>query len=222
MGKWTNAGSWPICAFHLSLIKNGRVLSYGTGIDVPANDNHRGSGFTLDLWKPGSFSPSSHQTLPTSIDTNIFCSAQSILPNGNVLISGGDRSSRIDKTYKLDGVNATTLYDVDTTAITEEAKMHVARWYPTLVPMPDGRQLVLGGKDHNVKENGKVVDKVIPAFPEIYSPETGKWTKLTGATNADFFKRNWFYPRAFLNDNGKVVVIDRINSNGEDLSLIHI
>ncbi len=94
--------------------------------------------------------------------------------------------------------------------------MHAARWYPTLVTMPLGGQLVLGGKDHNVRKDGKIVDKVIPAFPEIYDPATGKWTKLTGAQNAEFFKRNWFYPRAFLKDDGKVVIIDRINSNGMD------
>ncbi|MEM7256607.1 MAG: galactose oxidase-like domain-containing protein [Pseudomonadota bacterium] len=214
LGHWSKAGNWPISPIHLALLADGRVLSYGA--DDGTTLEGRGSAFRFDLWTTGAFTPSSHQTLRTGISTNLFCSAQSVLPDGNLLISGGDKSSENEKAYKLDGVNATTLYDTSTSRLTTANTMNEPRWYPTLIPMPDGRQLVLGGKDQNIKEDGKVIDKKIPSYPEIYNPDTGSWTALTGADNAAFFKQNWFYPRAFLKSDGKVVIFAKSDSKTTD------
>ncbi len=48
-GDWSNAFNWPISAIHLSLLPDGRVLSYGTGTNVEEDRDDRGSGFTFDL-----------------------------------------------------------------------------------------------------------------------------------------------------------------------------
>lgn len=215
-GYWSRAHQWPISPIHLSLLANGTVLSYGTNPDA-----QNATGFTFDVWNPKSSNwrkLSSHQTLPTGIDTNLFCSAQTILPTGNVLISGGDRNKVDDDEFKNDGVSATTLYNIDTNTLTKEAEMNTARWYPTLVTMEDGKQLVLGGRDEVIETNGEK-EYIIPAFPELYDPESGRWTKLAGATNAEFFERNWYYPRAFLKDDGKVVLLDQGKDGVYELSV---
>jgi hypothetical protein len=74
--------------------------------------------------------------------------------------------------------------------------MRFARWYASVLTMPDGRLFVSGGID----ENGDAVDK-----PEIYEAD-GTWRTLEG------IDLNELYPRTFLAPTGRIVAIigDRV------------
>jgi hypothetical protein len=77
--------------------------------------------------------------------------------------------------------------------------MQYARWYPTIVALPAGEMLVLGGRE----------DPKAPApTPEVFTRNVG-WRTLWGATSDAAFGGidNWYYPRSFVAPNGKVFVL---------------
>ncbi len=83
VGQWSAPMAWPINAIHAVLTPDGKVLSYGTD---PAGA--QGAQLYYDVWNPAS---NAHSLLQHSTRTDIFCSAQSVLPeSGQVLIVGGD------------------------------------------------------------------------------------------------------------------------------------
>ena len=73
--------------------------------------------------------------------------------------------------------------------------MHTPRWYPTVVALPDGRQVVMGGQ---------VVKGVMATLSEVYNPANNTWTELPGLAEA---KTLGLYPRAILAPNGKIFVV---------------
>ena len=73
--------------------------------------------------------------------------------------------------------------------------MHTPRWYPTVVALPDGRQVVMGGQ---VKKG------VMATLSEVYNPANNTWTELSGLAEA---KTLGTYPRAILAPNGKIFMI---------------
>ncbi|WP_295961145.1 hypothetical protein [Rhodoferax sp.] len=85
-GWWDSVANWPLLAVHAVVLPGGRVMSYGT--DAAGTQNAQ---FIYDVWDP---SPSpgvpSHYTLDNTTGTDMFCSSQTLLPNGQVFLAGGD------------------------------------------------------------------------------------------------------------------------------------
>ena len=74
-----------------------------------------------------------------------FCAAAVILPGTNkILIAGGDARPDGNPNNGVDDVN---LYDDKTQMIrpADDGTMNVARWYPTVVNLPSGQVVVMGG-----------------------------------------------------------------------------
>lgn len=87
--------------------------------------------------------------------------------------------------------------------------MNFARWYPTLVTLADGRQLVIGGRKFRNNSPAAATDNItIPPVPEIYDPQTERWSLLSGAADQSFYNRVWYYPRSWLRHDGNVIVAD--------------
>jgi len=76
-GWWDSLQDWHIIPVHTIVLSDGRVLSYGT--DGACTQSGR---WNDDVWNPanGNSLVSSHQFLPNSTTTDLFCGAQSILP----------------------------------------------------------------------------------------------------------------------------------------------
>ena len=78
--------NWPLIPIHSALTPDGRVLTYGTD----------GAGtqtgyFIYDVWDPSAGLSNGHITLENMTLTDLFCSAQVILPDtGRIFIAGGD------------------------------------------------------------------------------------------------------------------------------------
>ena len=183
---------WPINPIHVALLPDGRLLNYGT--DTAGN---QGAGLVYDVWDPAlGTGADAHLTLPNTTATDIFCSAQTVLKTGEVLITGGDRT--VDgKLYYSE--NRTTLFSPAADAVRTGPTMAYPRWYPTVVTLASGNVLVLGGRQ----------DPRVPAtVPELYTPGVG-YRVLPGAASVDAFgtASNWFYPRSFLAPSGRVVVV---------------
>lgn len=193
---------WNLIPLHVALLPDGRLMSYGTS-DIGAQ-----GGFVYDIWNPaGGTALSAHTLLPVTTTTDIFCSAQSVLANsGNVLITGGDRT--IGGARNFSSADANIFYPAravpgNTNAIVPaQSSMVYPRWYPTIVPLPNGEKLVIGGR----QDKGPVA----AITPEVYNEATG-WRTLFGATSDAAFGAkggNWYYTRAYqLPNNPSTVVV---------------
>lgn len=190
-GQFGPVINWPIIAIHTILTPQGSLLSYGT--DAAGK---QGSQFIYDVWNPEkAVAADAHNTLPNTTSTDIFCSAQIILPEtGDILISGGDARPLGAKNK---GINDVTIFDSITQNLSKSPlTMLKARWYPTATTLPSGQILLQGGTDF---EGNNVT------IPELYTPNQG-WTLLTGAQSSSTYG---LYPRAFVGLDGKVIVIAR-------------
>ena len=85
-GVFGPAFNWPLIGLHSALTPDGRVLSYGT------DQNGWQTGLIVyDVWNPGvGTGTNSHLTLPNGTGADLFCSAQTILTTGQLLLTGGD------------------------------------------------------------------------------------------------------------------------------------
>ena len=111
--------------------------------------------------------------------TNLFCSGHVLLPDGRLLVVGGNVQADV-------GIKDTTLFDSATNTWSKAANMSVARWYPTATVLGNGKVFVFSGDN--------IVDGGLPfagptyfkeasqnSLPSIYDPATNTWPDLTGA-----------------------------------------
>lgn len=192
LGQWAaavNFCTYPcLVGADAALLNNGKVLFYY----YPASGKNNSQASLLD--------PVTGTVTDVSLpmDQDIFCSGLSILPNGKVLVTGGDVEG-VDCTKGGGGCGITTslLFDPATSTWTSTQDMFSARWYPSSVELSDGSLLELSGSD----STGKFVQKSL----ETYSYTTAKWTALPTTANlpADVLQT---YPRMSLLPSGKVLM----------------
>jgi hypothetical protein len=186
--------TWPVIPIHAVLLPDGRVMNYGTDAS-----GAQGAQLIYDIWNPKLGTGSgAHLVLPNTTKTNIFCGSQSLMMSGDVLTSGGDLT--------VNGVgnsaqNATTIFSPTANSIKANTPMNYARWYSSLVSLPNGELAVFGGRQ-NV---GLLSPAQEAATPELYDPAVRSWKPLTGATAAHF--GGWYYPRAFVAPGGSVFLL---------------
>ena len=121
-GEWSAPFFWPVVALHLSLLPNGRIISW---------DADR----TPQVWDPttGEFTPVPSPSLE-------FCSGHSLLSDGRLLVAGG----HITNGHGLPDIN---LFDPGTQQWTPSAPMQRGRWYPTSTTLGSGDVVILAGRD---------------------------------------------------------------------------
>jgi hypothetical protein len=186
--------TWPIIPIHAVLLPDGRVMNYGTDAS-----GAQGAQLIYDIWNPKLGTGSSaHQVLPNTTKTDIFCGSQSLMMSGDVLTSGGDLTVN---GARNNAQNTTTIFSPTTRSIKANTPMNYARWYSSLVSLPNGELAVFGGRQ-NV---GALSPAQQAATPELYDPAVRSWKALTGAPAAHF--GGWYYPRAYVAPGGNVFVL---------------
>ena len=184
--------TWPLIGLHVVLLPDGRVMSYGTD-----ERGQQGGQFVYDVWDPTlGTDTAAHTVLTNTTGTDIFCSGQSVIAgSGEVLITGGDLTINGQRNFSN---QQTTVFHPQTNTVTAAEPMLYARWYPSVVSLPNGDKLVLGGR----QDPGTAI-----LTPEVYQQGTG-WRTLWGATSdAAFGGAGWSYPRAVVAPDGKVFVL---------------
>ena len=80
---------------------------------------------------------------------NLWCAGQTLLLNGDVLVAGGTlRYDAPTSPYTpFEGLNAVLTFNPFTETWTVQPAMAHGRWYPTLVRLPNGSVLIMGGYD---------------------------------------------------------------------------
>lgn len=202
-GMWSGVQPWPMNAIHAALLPNGKVLTYGAPANTDAQD-----GRTFDVWTPTlGFTAGSHLTSFDAGRVNSFCSTTGYLNDGRLLITGGN-SPRGSQFYT----------PVTQAAANDGFALADDRWYATMLSLPDGRMVMLGGMDPYQEAMANTPDQAIQngyvsMTPEIYTVGTG-WRSLTGATSRDAFGPDYLrtsYPRAWVAPNGLVFGISSDN-----------
>ena len=184
MGSWTAPQSLGLVGIHAALL-------YGTGNVLFWTVGNNNTGSRAVIWNPTTGTVQANN-FPDSYD--IFCAGESLLPNGQVLVTGGV-DGKVGKNGKLEdaGIPQATLFNPSTSTWSQAANMNYARWYPTNLELQDGTTLVASGDDANVQ-------LVLPM--EEYNYQTNTWTLLP--TSADIEASDFTYPRMVLLTNGNV------------------
>lgn len=165
LGRWDMAKyDSPVNSVHAALLNTGKVLLIaGSGNDEKAFD---AKTFRTVIWDPNT---GEFKEVPTPWDA--FCAGHVFLPDGKLLVAGGTKNYEdLERVPRLNygGLKDSYIFDPATERYERVDDMNIARWYPTLVSLPDGTVLAAAGLD----ENGKMSS----GETEIYNPATKEWT----------------------------------------------
>jgi galactose oxidase-like protein len=184
VGAWlspTNTTFWGLIPIHATLTPDGRVLTYGV----------RSAGSLIyDVWDPALGLMGGHITLPNQTQTNIFCSAQVVLPqDGEIFLAGGKLQS--SDPNLVAGTAYTNLFNYSDNSLTRGNDLNRPRYYATTTTLVNGEVYIQGGL------NGE-------DFPEVRDT-SGNFRLLTGAPTNGYW---WDYPRDFVAPDGRVFGYD--------------
>ena len=108
-------------------------MSYGTD----RNGKQTGK-FFYDVWSPFSgTTEASHLTLANQTGTDIFCSAQLVLPqSGDLLINGGDIFDTARNGTLNQPNNDVTVFKLSSGTLERAGQMNRPRWYASATTLP--------------------------------------------------------------------------------------
>ncbi len=122
VGQWSAVRPAPLVQIHLTLLPNGKVLSWGRVGDPR-------------VWDPGT---DAFTVVPAP--SLLFCAGHDFLPDGRLLVAGGHISD-------LHGLANTNVFDPAGATWQALPPMAAGRWYPTNTTLPNGEVLTLAGTD---------------------------------------------------------------------------
>ena len=174
-GQWrTLSLTMPINPVHIAVTYDGKVLIVSGSGNVAAETNFRGAVWDLQ-----------GNTITTqSLAWDMFCNAMVALPDGRILINGGNL--QYDPFH---GQPRNAVFDPALGTFTDVENMAHGRWYPTTTMLGDGRIMTFSGLNETGGTNTAV---------EIYTPGTG-WSPE--------YPAGWtppLYPRMHLLPDGRV------------------
>ncbi|HEY7310523.1 MAG TPA: Ig-like domain-containing protein [Gemmataceae bacterium] len=171
----------PVVPMNMVLLDNGKILFWDGGPSCLG-------AVSPTVWDPVT---NTFTAVPLENQTevrDIFCSDQTVLANGDVVVVGGHDCT--SPTYI--GTAIVNEFDPATNTWKFLPDMNDRRWYPNALTLPDNRVLVTAGSAKNTLDYDPI--------PEVYDPVANTWTKLTGA---DQTIPN--YPFMFVLPNGNVL-----------------
>src|SRR5262249_21768854 len=176
--------NWPLVAIHDIQLNNGKYLLF---------DGWQSPTPTM-VWDPVANTFTS-VTAPDSI----FCSGNTHMSDGRVFVAGGHGSTDL-------GIKTTSIFDPSTGAWTKVADLNQPRWYPSVLPLSDGRLLALSGNSTDANHWADT--------PEVYNPATNTWMLLSSVNTSQIHEEE--YPFTYLMSNGKVFAM----GPSEDVSYV--
>jgi Domain of unknown function (DUF1929) len=169
---WGPLLSIPSTAIHAVVMPTGKVLWFSqpkawTEGAVP----HYETGGQAFVWDPAT--NASRRVDPPMVTypdssiapANVWCGGQSVLPDGRVLVAGGNLAypSGTGAASGFRGAKWVMTFDPWSETWTRRADMPHGRWYPTVTALPNGTALIVGGWD----ETGGIVDPGNPTGPAL-------------------------------------------------------
>ena len=200
-GQWAAPFTIPNVAIHAAVLPTGKVMWFSR---PPANP----SGSQVSLWDPDSGSMKKIDPPRLGADpANIFCASQGFLPDGRLLVMGGnlaDPNAAAGTDFK--GLKTVYTYNPFNETWTRQPDMEKGRWYPTQVLLADGRVMVMGGMD----ETGVIGAPRNPDV-EVFVPSpdmdgVGTVTKIATRGGAGQPPNGGLYPHLFVMPSGRTLV----------------
>ncbi|XP_023767157.1 aldehyde oxidase GLOX [Lactuca sativa] len=190
----TSGGSWSlllptigISAMHMQLLPTDRVVIYDRTDFGTSNISLRDG-----KCRPKSTDCSAHSVeydvlhnsvRPLMVLTDVWCSSGTLMPDGTLVQTGGTyEGDRVVRVYK-------SCDDCDWQEI--QSGLSQSRWYATNHILPDGRQIIIGGRQAFNYE----------FYPKISSTENAPSLPFLVQTNEPNIENN-LYPFVFLNTDG--------------------
>ena len=229
-GSWTVTGSTPNVCIHSAMLPNSRMLCFERPHmnPYPINPFTQGrTGSEIQLLGAAGSLATGENWASTFVQKplfyNAFCAGHSLLPNGSVLVIGGDNQSMADPSgavYIVDGRRGRRIYDPcpDAAACpnggvwTDLGPMTTERWYPTVTTLKSGNAIIISGTTTNL-DFDRLGTNNNPTY-EYFPSKAGQWPR-----KLDILE--WAYPHSlypmvfqlpsggvFLFVSNKTVIID--------------
>jgi hypothetical protein len=134
-GQWSAVVDTTVVPVFTAVLPNGKVLIWDS-----VGDNAAESYPTHDFTRAMVWNPADNtQKRVDLLGTNLFCAGFAHLPNGNILIAGGNANAQLAGTVR------TYVFNWQTETWTRGRDMAGARWYPSVTEMANGEEVIIGG-----------------------------------------------------------------------------
>jgi hypothetical protein len=175
LGEWTPITPWPVTPVHAELLSSGKILAWSSD---PTTSTYQAA----TLWDPST----DLFTLVPNVLVNVFCSGQTTLPDGRVLVTGGhDPGAGGEIRY---GLRAVQIFDPTTETWGNGGTMRDGRWYPTNLTLSTGEVLIVSGLNSKGTSNN---------IPEVWTNGTVRSLTSAGLSMP-------LYPWMFVLPDGRV------------------
>ena len=155
-GQWAQQFDIPVFAINSIVLPTGKVLWFAYPYNPDRGDRTKSNYANAWLWDPakGTGSDSFKQVDPpidpaTGKPVNIWCAGNSLLSDGQVLVTGGNLKYLVDGQNSYEGLDHVYTFDPFSETWTRQPNMNHGRWYPSQLLMPDGRTFIMGGLDES-------------------------------------------------------------------------
>jgi hypothetical protein len=215
-GEWAAPFAIPVMGINAVMLPTGKVMwwSYPRNPSQDVGDPNAPNTAQAWLWNPVTGAqtrvdpPLWHDPAdPPGVlkPANIWCSGQSLLSDGRVLVTGGNLAYDGDgDDYK--GLNKVYTFNPWNETWTEQPDMRHGRWYPSQVLLPDGRTAILSGFDESgggYSSTNKEIEIFTPS-PNLDGRGTLSLLGTRGTTGAP--PDGGLYPHTFVMPSGRVMV----------------
>ncbi|DBB11708.1 TPA: hypothetical protein ACH3X3_005878 [Trebouxia sp. C0006] len=155
-GSFKVVGNSGMISVHAIPFSNGKILFFGRPAEPYGGGDPAGPGIHYLTVANGTwteiaaiYNTVSNTFEPFHIPEAPFCGAQTILPDGRGIIVGGEHIN-LWYPYLQYGLVSVRIYDPATHTIDTVATMDRGRWYPSVMTMPDGNILIVGGGQQEI------------------------------------------------------------------------
>lgn len=228
VGEWSERYGLPDYVMHAALLHTGEVAMWGwaprdvegqrpldgetyfwdSARELPALSAATDSRGAVRRQDPPPIAIGG-RTLPAPL----YCSGISFLPDGRLLIAGGNRAFPDPNLGTgWTGLDTIFIYDPKTRGWTQGPTMHAGRWYPTQLMLADGRTWIGGGLDETGRETLPVDAEVLDAGARMLTrvaPPAPQGPETADAPASHWGLPGWpgMYPHAFVMPGGQALVL---------------
>jgi Domain of unknown function (DUF1929) len=205
IGQWSATIPLPTYAINAVMMPTGKVAFWGR----PPLDSqgHRANDSEFWVWDPASGALAEKDAPDIQIGGRtepapIFCSGQSLLPDGELFVAGGNLGNPISlggSTPLYQGLDTAFTFNPWTLTWTRQPDMQHGRWYPSQVELADGRIAILAGGDENGNEDHNTQ-------LEVFTPAATPGGVGTVTHHAAGDHDTAFYPHLFTLPGGNVLL----------------
>ncbi len=204
IGRWTGRGQTDSLAINSILLPTGKVMwfAYPRNPKYLAVADRESINYSQTyIWDPAT-GRSVRRDAPVDPRTgrpyNIWCSGQTLLRDGRLLVAGGNL--QYDGTSDFKGLDVVLTFDPFTETWTKQPDMRDGRWYPTLTLLPDGRVVIVGGLDSSGTGNSQNADV------EVFTPSPARNGVGSIERKASASRTFGLYPHLLLVPGGRLLL----------------